>query len=134
MIKKTSSNQSCGRDSEYKMVRFSVKSLSMGQIFERLWSRNKMQIQHNFEVIIDIQIWHRWVGGAIFFIQNKTCISSHQENTKLVYSLLSILCFIIYIKKYTPCRPPDNECVSENIFFLFRNQNICCGYSKEPSR
>ena len=23
---------------------------------------------------------------------------------------------------------------NENLIFLFLNQNICCGYSKEPSR
>ena len=31
----------------------------------------------------------------------------------------------------TPYRPPD-KCVPEN--YLFLNHNICCGYSKEPSR
>ena len=33
-------------------------------------------------------------------------------------------------------RPPQTQLRVRNgkLFFLFLNQNICCGYSKEPSR
>ena len=31
-------------------------------------------------------------------------------------------------------RPPDKRAYQKIIFFLFLNQNICCGYSKEPFR
>ena len=41
----------------------------------------------------------------------------------------------IFVKlSMPPTEAPRSECVTEKYFFLFLNQNICCGYSKEPSR
>ena len=36
-------------------------------------------------------------------------------------------------QKSQMCRPQIREC-NWKLFFLFLNQNICCGYSKEPSQ
>ena len=37
----------------------------------------------------------------------------------------------VYIVLFPP--GPMKRVHSRNLFFLFLNQNICCGYSKEPS-
>ena len=35
----------------------------------------------------------------------------------------------------SPTRPPDKRIFDNyQLFFIFLNQNICCGYSKEPSQ
>ena len=36
------------------------------------------------------------------------------------------------VQNMKPDRPPDKVRIRKS-FFLFLNQNICCGYSKEPS-
>ena len=50
-------------------------------------------------------------------------VSVHSENQRYI------------LKECTKrvCRPPDKVHAGK-LFFLFRNQNICCGYSKEPSQ
>ena len=37
-------------------------------------------------------------------------------------------------KVFTEIQDLSQECVSEKQIFLFFNQSICCGYSKEPSQ
>ena len=60
----------------------------------------------------------------------KIDIISQDHNPLIMKWLLTsiILCL-------TPIlRPPDKSAYWKKLFFLFVNQNICCGYSKYPSQ
>ena len=55
-----------------------------------------------------------------------TCTMSNRKNTPDNRLAKDVLL------KITCLRPPDKS-HKEKLVFLFLNQNICCGYSKEPS-
>ena len=76
------------------------------------------------------------VHGKFVFIHkplsNVTSLLAREHFLQSAYSLC---------KQFGSTLPPTNhlqaprkECVTGNYFFLFLNQNICFGYSKEPSR
>ena len=49
----------------------------------------------------------------------------------------SLICTVISYKFYLSIsagRTYVKSINEKNLFFLFLNQNICCGYSKEPSQ
>ena len=48
------------------------------------------------------------------------------------YTFVSVLQYAIVLY-FVVFRTPDKS-VYKKIFFSFLNQNICCGYSKEPSQ
>ena len=48
-------------------------------------------------------------------------------------TFLVVCCFFLTFSLVLRLRPPDKSAIVE-LFFLFLIQNICCGYSKEPSQ
>ena len=70
--------------------------------------------------------------------QNLLCDDSHiwhalvvfcMEKSTYVFDVVFFLTFSLVLR----LRPPDKSAIVEP-FFLFLIQNICCGYSKEPSQ
>ena len=76
-------------------------------------------------VYMDVFILYSWD----YFIKKKNVWKKHYVSQQM-----SIFCTTQMIKEFFLYHYMTYECVTKNLNFLFLNQNICCGYSKEPSQ
>ena len=87
----------------------------------RAWSGSKL-----FETLMEhLKEFFKKVD----FEKNRQTTNRHEKLPRRQSALILILLDIIYWYPGLKLRVRN-----ENLIFLFLNQNICCGYSKEPSQ
>ena len=81
---------------------------------------------------------HCWISQHLLLEEAHIYMRDKYQNLMSLSILFSLGCVSAHQKKrfhyvMGKLRPPDKSTYLK-IIFLFLNQNICCGYSKEPSQ